>query len=89
MIISFTIIILLYVYYCIRQSNKYSMSQSYFQIVDKLLFFGQLRNSVAQKMTIRETSENTIALQAAFFLTQKNHDIVACDKWPGNTGIQI
>lgn len=60
------------------------MSQTYFQIVDKLLFFGQLRNSVAQKMTIRETTENTIALQAAFFffffLTQKNYDIVAFDK---------
>lgn len=41
MIISFTIIILLYVYYCIILSNKYIMSQAYFQVFDKLLFFGQ------------------------------------------------
>lgn len=44
------------------------MSQTYFQIADKLLFFlDSLRNFVAQEMAIIETSGNIIAFQAVFW----------------------
>lgn len=41
MIVYFAIAVLPHIYYCIILSNKYIMSQTHFQIADKLLSIGQ------------------------------------------------
>lgn len=57
------------------------MSQAYFQIVDKLLFFGQSQRFCCPRDEYLETSENITAFQDFFFFfAQKSHDIIACEK---------
>lgn len=86
---------LLYIYYYIILSNKYIMLQTYFKLLTNCFFFGEPQKFCCPRDDYYRNIWKHDCISGCFFggegrqWGQKNHDTVACNKWPVNTGIKV